>query len=167
MSSASPATDRGRTRLEGLDLALVGLVASVLLPLAVLRLYPSPARTITVFAYALVGAGCAVMCHVRVADRVVSWALAVVLSLAADGLLAAAMIWAADWHPKAFLFLAGPSGLSCLARLAHLAGTSWRRRRQGALVAEWSASHATDSGHARPAGWDAGRGARQSGRSQR
>ncbi len=113
--------NRRTNRFEGLDLAVVGLVVAGSLAPAVLLIYPSPARTLAVFAFAFVGVGSSVMCHVKVADRMTAWALAVVLSMAASGLAAAVMVWSSSWHPFGLLWGCVPCAASCLVRLLRAA----------------------------------------------
>lgn len=72
---------------------------------------------------ACVPAGTAVMCWVDSGEDVAQAGLTLVISLAVFALASAVMIWAAAWHPRALLTLAGVGAVSCLVRLVRGAGS--------------------------------------------
>ncbi len=120
MSTGAPrivrqvALSRSRTELT----AYAGILASAA---AVALLVASPTPWLALLgALQLAGvpAGAAVMCRIDSGDGVAQAGLTLVISLAAFALASAAMIWAAWWHPRALLALAGLSVVSCALRLA-------------------------------------------------
>ncbi len=100
-------------------LALAGLLVGVLAPVLVATPLPAGLRALAVIAYACVGPGAAVVCQLRVGDRVTAWASTLMLSLAGFAAVAVAMVWTDLWYPTAgFTALAWLSALGCLAGLA-------------------------------------------------
>jgi hypothetical protein len=79
-----------------------GDAAAVLLPEA------GPVRLPLCLAFACLGPGCALLCHVR-ADATTAWALALGLSLAVVAFASAILAWTAWWEPAA-----GSAGLAAL-----------------------------------------------------
>jgi hypothetical protein len=80
----------------------LGNAAAVLLPEA------GPVRLPLCLAFACLGPGCALLCHIR-SDAVTAWALAIGLSLAVVTLTSAILAWTARWAPAA-----GSAGLAAL-----------------------------------------------------
>jgi hypothetical protein len=111
----------GRDQLTGVRyaLALAGLVAGILAPVAAQTPLPAGIRAIAVLAFACVGPGAAVVSQLRVTDVATAWATTLVLSLATFAGVAVCMVWTDQWHPTAgFTALAWISALACLAGLA-------------------------------------------------
>jgi hypothetical protein len=107
----------------GLPLAWTALVTA-LLTMAVTQLsaIPSPVRALVVVAFACLGPGAAVLAHRRPRDPVVSWALVVLLSLAAFTAGTTVLVWTRWWHPDLVIMLSSAavavSGLAVLGRPA-------------------------------------------------
>jgi hypothetical protein len=80
----------------------LGNAAAALLPEA------GPVRLPLCLAFACLGPGCAMLCHVR-ADAATAWALAIGLSLAVVALTSAILAWTGWWQPAA-----GSAGLAAL-----------------------------------------------------
>ena len=89
-----------------------GNAAAVLLPEA------GPVRLPLCLAFACLGPGCAMVCHVR-SDAATAWALAIGLSLAVVALTSAILAWTAWWEPAAgSAALAALCVVSCLIAVA-------------------------------------------------
>jgi hypothetical protein len=68
------------------------------------------ARLPIVLAFVCLGPGAAFVCLVRMGDRISSWAIAFVLSLALGGAVASAMVWSGWWHAAGgYAVLAAPT----------------------------------------------------------
>ncbi len=105
---------RSRTELT----AWVGIVASVTATALVLAAPWHGSALAGALVLACVPAGAAVMCWIDSGEGFAQAGLTLVVSLAVFALASATMIWAAAWHPRALLALAGVGMASCLARLA-------------------------------------------------
>jgi hypothetical protein len=97
--------------------AYAGLVASTAATILVLVPTWHGSALLGALLLACVPAGAAIMCWIDSGEGFAQAGLTLVLSLAAFTLGSAAMIWAAAWHPRALLALAGVGLASCLARL--------------------------------------------------
>lgn len=102
--------------------AYAGIVASVAATALVLAVPWHGSALAGALVLACVPAGAAVMCWVDSGEGFAQAGLTLVVSLAAFALVSATMIWAAAWHPRALLALAGVGVASCLARLVRGAG---------------------------------------------
>ncbi|MDT5038135.1 MAG: hypothetical protein QOE03_3320, partial [Micromonosporaceae bacterium] len=95
-----------------------GAVLAAALGLGALAVPGGPVRLVMLLAFVTLGPGAAVICHVRVTDRLVEWALAVTASLTATAAVATAMVWVHLWQPvaaqAAMASAVGVSGLVAL-----------------------------------------------------
>lgn len=97
--------------------AQVGALASGLAAALVL-LSTSPATALVgALLLACVPSGAAVMCWVDSGEDAAQAGLTLVLSLSVFATASSIMIWAAGWHPRALVALAGAGAASCAIRL--------------------------------------------------
>jgi hypothetical protein len=89
-----PAAVEGRRGFAAVAVGAAGVGA------AALAVPAGPVRLVMLLAFLLIGPGTAVMSHVRVRDRLVSWALAVTASLTVACGAAVGMLWAHAWRPR-------------------------------------------------------------------
>ncbi|MDT5026097.1 MAG: hypothetical protein QOE61_2523 [Micromonosporaceae bacterium] len=106
-------------------MAWVSLVLGLLaVPAAAVTPLGAPVRFAILLAFVCFAPGAAFTCLIRLGDRVSSWAMAFILSVALAGGLADVMLWTDLWHPiGGYVVLAVPTvATSMLALLP-----SWRR----------------------------------------
>jgi hypothetical protein len=104
---------RSRTELT----AYAGIAGSVM---AVAFVLAAPWHWMTLtgaLVLACIPAGAAVMCWIDSGEGVAQAGLTLAVSLAVIALASSIMIWAAAWHPRLLLVLAGASAISCAARV--------------------------------------------------
>jgi hypothetical protein len=102
----------------GLVLGLLAVPAAAVPPLGV------PARFAILLAFVCFAPGAAFVCLIRLGDRVSSWAMAFILSVALAGGMADVMLWAGLWHPiGGYAALAVPTVVTSVVALL----PSWRR----------------------------------------
>lgn len=100
-------------------IAVTGVVSSLVATIAVVTPIPPGVRFIAMLIFVCLGPGAAVVCLMRWGDAVVAWAMALILSLSLFALVAVAMVWTAQWHPRpAFIGLALASACACVFALA-------------------------------------------------
>ena len=106
-------------------MAWVGLVLGVLaVPAAAVPALGVPVRFAILLAFVCCAPGAAFVCLIRLGDRVSSWAMAFVLSLALAGGLADVMLWTDQWHPiGGYAVLAAPTLATAVLALL----PAWRR----------------------------------------
>lgn len=85
---------------------------------ALVLLSTSPATALVgALLLACVPSGAAVMCWVDSGEDAAQAGLTLVLSLSVFATASLIMIWAAGWHPRALVALAGAGAASCAIRL--------------------------------------------------
>lgn len=97
--------------------AQVGAFASAVAAALVLPSTAPAAGLIGALLLACVPSGAAVMCWVDSGEDAAQAGLTLVLSLSVFATASSIMIWAAAWHPRALVALAGASAASCAIRL--------------------------------------------------
>jgi hypothetical protein len=97
--------------------AQVGILAGALsTALVLLPLSPATAF-IGALTLACVPSGAAVMCWIDTGEDAAQAGLTLVLSLGVFAIASSILIWAAGWHPRLLVALAGAGLVSCVGRL--------------------------------------------------
>lgn len=123
-----------RDQLRGANavLAWTAVALSAATPVIIALPISPLAKVLVVLAFACFAPGAAALCHVRLGSAVVSWAIALVLSMAIVALPGAVMLWARYWHPFVALYLL--AGLSAAAAIVGLVPTIAAHTRIGRRV---------------------------------
>jgi hypothetical protein len=97
--------------------AQVGTLASAAAAALVLLSLSPATAFIGALTLACVPSGAAVMCWIDSGEDAAQAGLTLVLSLSVFAAASSIMIWAAGWHPRLLVALAGVGLASCVARL--------------------------------------------------
>ncbi|HKE65190.1 MAG TPA: oligosaccharide flippase family protein [Micromonosporaceae bacterium] len=123
---------RGQLRGANAVLAWTAVALSAATPVIIALPISPLAKVLVVLAFACFAPGAAALCHVRLGSAVVSWAIALVVSMAIVALPGAVMLWARYWHPFLALYLL--VGMSAAAAIVGLAPTVAAHTRIGRRV---------------------------------